>query len=227
MTFHKHILIVGAFLVGCGLPFYGPRAELFEPPASLSADLRLWPFGTAEEMIVSDPRKSTGMAFLRRAARDGFPRVDAWRPALHGLRDEPPLQQLSVVNALLNAVPYVADRVSGWTHPRVFLREGGDCDCAAVAKYLLLRDLGFPAKDLRIAVVKIRGDRRNHAVVVVRAGPGALRIFMLDNRSDAVRTALYADEYTPLISISEAGVWLHDERGAKIARHFINPRIRE
>lgn len=200
---------------------------LIDLPGRMTADLGHWPFGTNEKNYTKQIRQRGGMSFLRRAVNDGFPTVAKWRDRLKRIRHEPVLNQLTLVNALVNTIPYVPDNAKEWKHPRVFLSEGGDCDCASVAKYVLLRDLGFAAIDLRIALLRIRGDKRLHAANLVRTGSGNFELFLLDIRSDAVRTALYADEYTPLVSMNEDGVWLHNETGKIFIQRFANPVIKE
>ncbi len=201
--------------------------DLVDLPSRMTADLERWPFGDKERNYTKQTARSSAMRFLRRAVKDGFPIVAKWRDRLQRVQGEPKLHQLTLINALINAIPYVTDTANEWKHPRIFLAEGGDCDCASVAKYVLLRELGFAAKDLRITGLRIRGDTRIHAVTVARTGPDQFQLFLLDNRRDAVRTALYADEYTPLVSVNEEGVWLHRETAVKYVRPFANPVVKE
>ena len=119
------------------------------------------------------------------------------------------------------------DEASDGKQPSIFLTRGGDCDCAAVSKYVLLREMGVAARDIRIVGVASRGKRQLHAVVVVRSGTGKYQFFVLDTLSDVVRSVVYADEYTPLVSVNENGVWVHDERGLLVAPAFADPVIFE
>ena len=41
-----------------------------------------------------------------------------------------------------------------WETPAEFFQKSGDCEDFAIAKYFALRDLGFPASQMRIVVLK-------------------------------------------------------------------------
>ena len=81
-----------------------------------------------------------------------------------GLDEE---RQLRLVNRYINKRSYRRDRRSSapsvtdggearltnhWATLLEFLRRGGDCEDYATAKYFLLRELGFPADDMRVLV---------------------------------------------------------------------------
>jgi hypothetical protein len=214
-------------VISAGRIYADAGGAYFGSPGELTADLTRWLFGANEREYKANAWNCAGAAFLRRVVRDGFPIPEDWQGRLRAVRKAPPLHQLTLVNGLVNGVPYVPDKRDEWKSPRVFLKDGGDCDGSAVAKYALLWTLGFAAEDLRIVGVIIRGRRGSHAVTVVRTGPGPLQIFLLDNLSNAVRTVRYVDEYTPLISMNEEGIWLHDARGLIIAPHFVDPIIQD
>jgi predicted transglutaminase-like cysteine proteinase len=190
---------------------------------SAAADLSRWPFGAAEQHFAIDAASSSRMGFLRREIRKGFPIPKAWRTELEMARTESSLALLSTVNVLINKTPYVTEMRDQWKPPVVFLAEGGDCDCFAAAKYILLRDLGFSADDLRITGLHLRKNKRLHVVLVARTGSGKFEKFVLDNIGNYVRTAIYTDEYVPLISLNENGVWTHNRRGQAMAENFANP----
>lgn len=188
-----------------------------------AANLAHWPFGAAEKRLATDVARSSRMAFLRREIHKGFPIPKPWQSKLDKLRNRKNLVLLSTVNVLINNTPYVDERRDQWKAPAVFLAEGGDCDCFAAAKYILLRDLGYPAKDLRITGVRLRGKKSLHVVLVARTGSGEFERFVLDNMGNYVRTAIYTDEYVPLLSLNENRIWIHDLRGQILAEKFVNP----
>lgn len=218
------IVLLGA-LPGLGQDkFLGAERpkRLFE---SAVADMARWPFGTAEKRIETDAANSSRMAFLRREIGKGFPINEAWRAALELARNKGGFDLLSTVNRLVNKTPYVHEKSDRWKAPAAFLSEGGDCDCFAVSKYLLLRDLGFPAGDLRITGIQLRKNNRLHAILVARTGPRQSEKFVLDNIGNDVRTAIYTDEYVPLLSLNEDGVWMHDSRARALIQTFTNPPV--
>ena len=130
---------------------------------------------------------------------------------------------MRTINVLVNKAPYVLEKRDQWKAPSLFLSEGGDCDCFTANKYILLRTLGFPAKDLRITVVRPRNSTTLHVILIARTGSGKFQKYVLDNEGNYVRTALYADEYVPLISVNEIGAWIHRKKGWALVNGFINP----
>ena len=192
--------------------------------AGLGTDLDRWPFGASEMPWPGGAADSSRMRLLRREVAKGFPVPASWRSVLAAAPAG--LDRLRAVNGLVNTRPYHADDDDEWRTPAVFLAEGGDCDCFAVAKYVLLRSMGVAARDLRITAVQRRREGDLHVVVVARTGPGRFATFVLDNATDYPRTALYMSIHVPLLSLNEDSVWIHDLRGADIADRFIDPATR-
>ena len=91
---------------------------------------------------------------------------------------------------------------------------GGGRLAAALAKYVSLRDVGFPAEDLRI-VVAADTLRGNPTVLVVGRAGG--RDLMLASGSDAVREAASAHNLRPFYSFNETTLWLHVPQPQEIA----------
>lgn len=205
-----------------------------EDPATVSSqinqsvsDLNQWPFGEGEEIYPIVGQIPRGVSALRRWSKEAFPVPKDWAIHLENFSTLPIVQQLETVNFLGNRLPYSSEKSETWRHPKVFFVEGGDCDCYAVTKYLLLRHLGFTDEHVRLTVVRKVGGRSYHMVVVVRGGQDRFRTYLLDNASDQVRTVLYSAEYTPFISLNERGVWLHRYMTKNGVNRLINPKIRE
>ena len=135
----------------------------------------------------------------------------AWSELVAALRPLAPTAQLQRVTAALNATAYVTDRANWgvsdyWQTPAEFIGRGGDCEDFAIAKYLALREAGWAAEDLRIAVVT--DERRNvaHAVLIAtHAG----KAWVLDNLNDDVIEARAVHHYRPVFSVSETAWWWH------------------
>lgn len=183
---------------------------------TLCADLNDWPFGAAERMVPTVPAVTRPVDFLRRVVADGFPYPPGWRKQIAAEPARPPIYRLLAASALVNKVRFVKEPSDLWKPPRRFLVEGGDCEDFAIAKYALLRDLGYSPADVRMTIARQRGERNLHAIVVVRTGPSPFEIFVLDSRGAGVRTALYCDEFTPLISLNEHAVWAHAAEGESL-----------
>lgn len=129
----------------------------------------------------------------------------AWAAAVDAFVQIAPARLLREVNTAVNAHPYVADRGDTWSAPLELFAAGGDCEDFAIAKYLLLRDLGVPTETMRIVVMRATPQIPEHAVLVVDTGAGAM---VLDN----LRALPYA--YSGAIAgpmayaFNESGMWL-------------------
>lgn len=135
----------------------------------------------------------------------------AWSELVAALRPLAPSAQLQRVTAALNATAYVSDRANWgvsdyWQTPAEFLARGGDCEDFAIAKYLALREAGWAAEDLRIAVVT---DERRDVAHAVLIASHAGRAWVLDNLNDDVIEARAVHHYRPVFSVSETAWWWH------------------
>jgi len=106
----------------------------------------------------------------------------AWDGLVERLRWLDRQQLLQAVNAEVNRARYVPDDrnwgVSDhWATPAELFERGGDCEDYAIAKYLLLKDLGVEPSRMRIAV------SRDHAVLLVDTDQGQVA---LDNQRSRV-----------------------------------------
>jgi predicted transglutaminase-like cysteine proteinase len=144
-----------------------------------------------------------------RYCRQGDCSLVRWRDFLHTLRRASPMAQLRAVNAYINRVPYRADMENYgvedyWATPHQFFAKGGDCEDYAIAKYLSLRALGWPATRLRIAVINDRARDVVHSVLVAyREG----HAYVLDIEFTRVTDQRLIDRYSPIFAISENGWW--------------------
>ncbi len=84
------------------------------------------------------------------------PRVRGYLEGLNGL---PPREQIELVNSLINSIPYAPDIetygvADYWaTLTELMNRRAGDSEDFALAKYFLLRSLGFDSAQLALVVV--------------------------------------------------------------------------
>ena len=91
-----------------------------------------------------------------------------------------------------------------WPTPLMaFASNAGDCKDYALAKYVALGELGVPAEDLRLVIVRIRGVNEVHAVVAVRFDG---RWLILDNRTSELKYDADIADYDPLFVIAGDGV---------------------
>lgn len=124
--------------------------------------------------------------------------------------------QLDRVNRWVNSrADFVNDGGDRWAGAAELLARGaGDCEDFALAKLQLLRQLGFPAEDLYLVVVRDLVRRADHAVLVARLGDEML---MLDNNSDVIVDARRQMDYRPVFSYSSEGRWIHGYRHTPVS----------
>jgi predicted transglutaminase-like cysteine proteinase len=81
-------------------------------------------------------------------------RLEDWQEFLAEIANEDEAEQLYRVNRYMNHYRYRSDqrnwrRPDFWAVPEQLFERGGDCEDHAIAKYVSLRALGFPAERLR------------------------------------------------------------------------------
>ncbi len=127
-------------------------------------------------------------------------------------RDTDGLARIGIVNRSVNAaVRYVSDDqqhglADVWSSPLATLASGaGDCEDYAIAKYMLLRQLGVAEADLMLLLVRDNAVRQDHAVLGVRVDG---RWLVLDNRQARVLDPDQLAHFTPLFALDHDGVGL-------------------
>jgi predicted transglutaminase-like cysteine proteinase len=135
----------------------------------------------------------------------------AWRGVLRQFEGVPLKDKIIGVNRFFNTFPYRTDmwtygQSDYWATPLEFLKNGGDCEDYAIAKYMTLRLLGVPEERLRLAVVHDQLRNLAHAVLVVYAQDTAL---VLDNLTNAVLSHDRVTNYTPYYTVNATTQWVH------------------
>ena len=133
-----------------------------------------------------------------------------------------PDDQLRLVNRYINKRRYRRDRAqvapsvaeggqarlrNQWSSLMEFLRRGGDCEDYATAKYFLLREMGYPADDMRVVVSYDRSVREHHAVLAIRRPDDSSWLLEIDNTIRKSRQYGYRFIY----AINEHGIWDHEK----------------
>lgn len=138
--------------------------------------------------------------------------TSSWRKLLDAAASEHPLRQLVIVNAYFNRVPYRKDQqvygqLDYWATPKEFVaRNAGDCEDYALAKYAVLKTLGWSDGDLRIVGLRDHRDKIDHAVLAARyAGEWHL----LDNRSGRLLRWEDVPHYQPVYGLNHAGMVIY------------------
>jgi predicted transglutaminase-like cysteine proteinase len=120
--------------------------------------------------------------------------------------------RLDEANRAVNAaIRYVSDfaqfgEADRWSAPLAsFATAKGDCEDYAIAKYVALREAGFPLDEMRLVLVRDRAVRQDHAVLAARFDG---RWLILDNRRSELMEDADARSLTPLFAINHRGVHL-------------------
>lgn len=98
------------------------------------------------------------------------------------------LEKIKIVNDYFNKIPYIDDidnynKIDYWANRNEFIKNGGDCEDFAIAKYYTLIDLGVDKRKLILKIVMI--GKLYHMVVVYR--DNNINYF-LDNIDKTIRT---------------------------------------
>lgn len=122
-------------------------------------------------------------------------------------------RQIRLVNRYVNSQQYRDESIgvdeeagNQWQTLTEFLRDGGDCEDFAVAKYFILREFGFAADDMRIVVGRETNKASYHAMLAIRFGADVL---LLENDNTIRRNG--AQEISRFVyAINEHAIWDHE-----------------
>lgn len=153
---------------------------------------------------------------------DAARRVIAWRTLVRTNATGPERIKLERVNAFFNRLHYAPDSAAGrggdeWATPREFLlRNAGDCEDFALAKYFTLRDMGVPARRLRLMYVRTLPRRAAHMVLTYQTMDRDGDILVLDNLRADILPLSRRPDLLPVYSFNAGGLWLTKPRGRAV-----------
>lgn len=132
-------------------------------------------------------------------------RLKGYREIVLGSRKLSAERKMILVNRFINGRHWRIESGAhdDWRTLTDFLSFGGDCEDYAIAKYFALRQVGFAADDVRVAIAKDWETRAYHAVTVVRVDG---QIYFLDVDGAPRHNP---SGYRFLFSINENSVWDH------------------
>jgi predicted transglutaminase-like cysteine proteinase len=190
------------------IPAAGPEPfGLFAFRAPEGLPLRKW------RGIESDLVKEEKVLERCRADADGCPSYAArFLRLINAVKSKSGRAQLHEANRGVNAaIRYVTDfsqygEADRWSAPlATFATAKGDCEDYAIAKYVALRDAGFPIDDLRVVMGRDRTMRQDHAVLAARLDG---RWLILDSQRSELIEDSRAPDLTPVLAIGRRGVFL-------------------
>lgn len=203
-------LLAAILLLGGGAATAAPspgEADVFQSVSFVSNDLS--PLPQWREALERGRRE--GAAIADCGADCASLKELVWRAQLAGVRPADPLRKLFVLNGFVNGLDAgagVAPPPLGrpWPSVRDTLNGGGGAMGAAILKYLSLREVGLPAREMRIAIVRdvLRGDEA--VLLLVRLNGQDI---LLDSAHDSLREARRVRTLIPYYSFNEDSVWIH------------------
>lgn len=143
----------------------------------------------------------------------GEKRIADWHRLMDRMRDAPEMKKLETVNSFFNRLEFVDDRIlwgkeDHWATPQeMLLRNGGDCEDFATAKYFTLRQLEVPDDRMRIAYVKVLRRKEPHMVLAYYREPAADPL-VLDSLVRAIVPASQRRDIVMIYSFNGQGLWL-------------------
>jgi predicted transglutaminase-like cysteine proteinase len=129
-----------------------------------------------------------------------------WQDLLTGVKGEHPLRQLDAVNRYFNRITYAEDidlygTNDFWATPEEFVRRNaGDCEDYAIAKYTVLRAMGWSADSLHIVAIRDHKYKVNHAVLAAKLDG---QWYYLDNRAARLLKPADVPFYQPIYTVNE------------------------
>ena len=196
-------LMLGILLIAMVIstPVHASADQILEAKGKQSAPLQTLP---QWQRIIED------YAFQRYIGPSQ--KIRAWDKFTSSLYEEPPLRQLLKVNLWFNGFPYKQDnwvygKEDHWATPSEFLENGGDCEDFAIIKYITLRQLGFDADSMQIAMVYDVFSGTDHAFLIVRHDG---EDFILDSRENLTIASHYTKRYKPHFVFNESDLWTFD-----------------
>ena len=147
-------------------------------------------------------------------------RVEAWQALMVSARNVSEREKLESINAFFNTLEFVDDKENWgtedyWATPReMLMRNGGDCEDFATAKYLTLRSLDVPDENMRLVYVKSLRLNQPHMVLSYSHERFTDDPLILDNLTDRILPASQRADLIPVYSFNGQGLWITRKQGS-------------
>lgn len=154
----------------------------------------------------------------KRYGKPAADRLRAWQRLVEKAWGKPELEQLKLVNDFFNNRIFTTDRrlwhrEDYWATPVEFLiKNAGDCEDFAIAKYFTLRKLGVLDSKLLLTYVKAIRLNQAHMVLTYYKTPRAIPL-VLDNINPRILPATKRRDLVPIYTFNGGGLWLAKQRG--------------
>ncbi len=150
----------------------------------------------------------------------GLQRLARWEQLVWDIRYHSEMDQLSEVNEFFNHLRFRRDwdhwqQEDYWATPiETLASNGGDCEDFAIAKYFTLRQLGIPARTLRITYVKALTLNEPHMVLTYYPESG--EPLVLDILVPELLPASARTDLLPVYSFNADGLWQSKNRNEEL-----------
>ena len=143
----------------------------------------------------------------------GQQRIAAWHALMLEKRNVSEMEKLEAVNSFFNQLEFVDDwllwgKNDYWATPQqMLIKNGGDCEDFATAKYFTLRQLKIPDNKMRLTYVKALKLKEPHMVLSYYIQPTTDPL-ILDSLVTAILSASERKDLIPIYSFNGQGLWL-------------------
>jgi predicted transglutaminase-like cysteine proteinase len=143
----------------------------------------------------------------------GQKRIAAWHKLMLEKLDAPEMEKLESVNSFFNQLEFVDDKIlwgvdDYWATPQqMLIKNGGDCEDFATAKYFTLRQLKIPDNKMRLTYVKALQFKRPH-MVLSYFRDATTDPLILDSLVKEILSSSERRDLIPIYSFNGQGLWL-------------------
>ena len=148
----------------------------------------------------------------------------AWREFIISHKNKSRPKIIKSVNRYFNKWPYKSDRIiygkdEYWATLGQFMKNSGDCEDYAIAKYYTLKALGFKEDEIRIVVLTHPLRKKGHVVLAIY---DQRDILILDSLTDTPKSHRAFLKYTPVYSVNQTTQWVHSPKPTKNSSSYQN-----
>jgi predicted transglutaminase-like cysteine proteinase len=136
-----------------------------------------------------------------------------------------------LVNNKFNELPWIADKDKWsaedyWATPfETITQFGGDCEDMAIGKFLALRLMGIPKKNLHLGYVKVKATGESH-MILVWVSDDRSETMVLDNMINEVKSGKQRTDLLAIYLTSADGelILLNDDGQSRSIKAEISPK---
>lgn len=153
-------------------------------------------------------------------------RLEKWQQIMVSGKNLEESKKIKLVNSFFNKITYVSDLENYgvddyWATPiELLVRNGGDCEDYAIAKYFTLREIEVPEEKLKITytvlikifdyLFSVKKVKENHMVLTYYPTPDSEPL-VLDNINPTILPASRRHDLSPVYSLNGEKLWIAKE----------------